>query len=293
MNKKNILAVITLALSVISVGFFWSERDSELPPISAREAVKEYLIDKNHQIRLEETSIARTIQLPKPVDAKGGMTDQGSAESDDLNAEEVPDNELANDLSGDLPDHNMAEYFRYLQTDLGEGSTPSERTESIREHLLATLPREKAGELIELYQKFTEFETDAISKADEWSMPESADETLALIEAMQKYQQEYFGEAAADLLFGAEMKVMEYNARRAIILNDSVAPGQEKEQLLDQLGTDMWGKEAYQAMSSHKDPYDILDEKLLIYRNELAAVDPATREEEISKLRATYLPPGY
>ena len=48
--------------------------------------------------------------------------------------------------------------------------------------------------------------------------------------------------------------------------------GRRREQLLDQLGTDMWGKEAYQAMSSHKDPEDILDEKLLIYRNELVAV---------------------
>lgn len=285
MTKKKNFLISTLLFSVIGLSsFVYYYSGSEKQVISAQEAVKGYLIDKNQQIPLYETSIARNLSLPAKAETKIVIEDD-----EHNNAE----NEIAHDMSGELPTHNMADYFRFLQTELAQGNSPSERTESIREHLLSTLPSDKAGELIDLYEKFTNFEYDAVTKAEEWRMPESADETLELIAAMQQYQQEYFGADTANMLFGAEMKVMEYNARRAIILNDLYSAGTDKEQLLDRLGIDMWGEEAYRAMNESKDPYDILDEKLLVYGNELAAVDPDTRQEEIRKLREIYLPPGY
>lgn len=281
MNKKNILVVLVLVSLVSGLGFYYSGAGSEREPISAQGAVKNYLIDQNRRIGVEETSIGRGIVLPSETG--------GHSSSPDENPEEL----IANEQSGGLPEHNLADYFRYLQTNIGEGNSPSEHSEAIREHLLATLSPEKAGELIELYEKFTNFEKDVVTRAEEWSMPESADETLDLIGKMQAYQQEYFGQDTADSLFGAEMKVMEYNARRAIIINDSQASGSEKEHLLYQLGAGMWGEQAYQEMNKQKDPYDILDEKLLIYGNELAAVDPDTRVREIQKMRDEILPPGY
>lgn len=281
MNKKNILIVLALVISVSGLGFFFSGAGSEREPISAQGAVKNYLIDQNRRIGVEETSIARGLNLPSETGEHSSSPDENS------------EGLIANDQSGGLPEHNLADYFRYLQTNIGEGNTPSEHTEAIREHLLATLSPEKAGEMIDLYEKFTNFERDAVARAEEWDMPESADETLDLIGKMHAYQQEYFGQETADSLFGAEMKVMEYNARRAIIINDTQTSGLEKEHLLDQLGAGMWGEEAYREMNKQKDPYDILDEKLLIYGNELAAVDPDTREQEIAILREKYLPPGY
>ncbi len=278
MNKKNILIVSIFALAILGLGFFFSVPENERHAISAQEAVNDYLIDKNQQISLHETSIARTLSLPE-TNANNHLSD---------------DQEISTEEQGEeLPAHNLADYFRFLQTELAQGASPSERTESIREHLLSVLPSDKAGELIDLYEKFTNFEQDAVTKAKEWRMPESADETLELIGAMQQYQQEYFGIDMANRLFGAEMKVMEYNARRAIIINDLYSTGSDKEQLLDRLGKDMWGEEAYQALNNTKDPYDILDEKLLIYRNELASVDPETRQQEINKLREIYLPQGW
>lgn len=259
---------------------FFSSTDKQ--PITAQEAVKDYLIDQHQQIQLQETSIAKNLSLPLPLN-KNISDDQSS--TTETSSEEAQIEEL--------PEHNLAEYFRFLQTELAQGNSPSERTESIREHLLSSLSNKKAGELIDLYEKFTNFEQDAATKAKEWEMPENADDTLTLIGAMQQYQQEYFGTEVATQLFGAEMKVMEYNARRAIIINDPYESGSEKEQLLERLGIDMWGEESYQELNAQKDPYDILDEKLLVFRNELAALDTDTRQEEIKRLRHQYLPPGW
>jgi len=286
MNKKNILIVLTLAISVSGLGFFFSESFSKREPISAQDAVKNYLIDQNRRIGVEETSIAIGLNLPSKT---GEQSSNQAPSNSDENAEGL----IANDQSGGLPEHNLADYFRYLQTNIGEGRSPSEHTEAIQEHLLSTLSPETAGELIDLYEKFTNFERDAVTRAEEWDMPESADETLGLIGNMQAYQQEYFGPEMADSLFGAEMKVMEYNARRAIIINDSQVSASEKERLLDQLGAGMWGEEAYREMNKNKDPYDILDEKLLVYGHELAALDPDTRKQEIQNMRDEILPKGY
>ncbi len=282
MTRKSILIAAAIALSLGGLGFFFSDTGSERPAISAQDAVKNYLTDPHPQTRLEQTSQAEKVAPPSK--------DSGS----EKRADDIPQEEqIANEHSAGMPEHNLAEYFRYLQTQISEGNSPAERTESIRHHLLETLPRDKAEELIELYEKFTNFERDAVTRAEEWNMPESAEETLELIGKMQAYQEEYFGQEAAKSIFGAEMKTMEYDARKAIILNDRNVSGQEKEQLLEQLGRDMWGAEIYREMNANKDPYDILDEKLIIYRDDLAALDPDTRADEIAKLRAKYLPPGY
>ncbi|MBF0117195.1 MAG: hypothetical protein HQK79_00035 [Desulfobacterales bacterium] len=288
-NKKNILVFVALATfvsglyffvvitaSIIGFSLFLPGSQQETPVIEAKNYVAHYLIDKKQQIRLAETSLSKGYK--SPVNAKL---------KDDITAK------LKDDITGDVINHNMAEYFRFLQTNIGVATSRNEKTEEIQQHLLSILPKNKAEELFELYEKFTRFEEDAAQKAKEWNMPENADETLELIANMQKYQQEYFGEEIADLLFGGEMKVMEYNARRAGIINDRTTPGLQKEKLLEQLTIDMWGKEAQQAMNENKDPYDILDEKLLVYADDLAAMDPATREENIKEFRATYLPPGY
>lgn len=292
MNNKRTLTVLALVVSLSGLGSLFLVTGSEPQPVPAQAAVQNYLIDNNQQIRIDETSLGRGISLPVQVDVKSGNPIEDDAQEEAI-IDDEPIGVIASDLSGELPDHNLSDFFRYLQTDVSEGNSPNERTHSIREYLFSTLPRDKAEELIDLYDKFTTFERDVVSKAEnEWRMPESAGETLELIEAMQQYQQDYFGEQAADLLFGAEMKVMEYKARRAIILNDPYITGPEKEQLLDQLGTDMWGESAYQAMNANKHPHEILDEKLMVYRNELAALDQATRAEEIQKLRDMYLPPS-
>jgi hypothetical protein len=198
--------------------------------------------------------------------------------------------ELRGYIAGSLVNRGTADYFSFLQTHFNQGATFKENAELIHQHLISTLPPDKGEELFNLYIKFVKFEYAAAEKAQEWRMPESADETLELISKMQKYQQEYFGEKTADLLFGQDMKMMEYNARRAGILNDRSVSGMDKEKLLSQLNHDMYGPDG-DNIDKKKNPYNLFEEKLLVYKNDLDAMGPSEKEKRIRELREQYLPP--
>ncbi len=193
-------------------------------------------------------------------------------------------------IAGPLVHRGTTDYFRHLQTEFNAGATLRENTEAIRQHLLSILPPIEAEKLFALYQQFLDFELRVGEKTRGWTMPENPAQALALVEKMQKLQQQHFGEENADLLYGGELKGMEYTARRAGILNNQQTSGREKEAQLARLGTDMFGAEAAK-LDQHKSPYNLFEEKLLIYKSEIETLPPLERDSLIQSFRDKYLPP--
>jgi hypothetical protein len=222
-----------------------------------------YIVDPRNQIALKDTGLNEQRDDPQ-------MLNKSYAASE-------------------LVNRGTVDYFRYLQTEFQAGATLQANTEAIRQHLFSTLQPEDAEKLFALYKKFVDFEYSIGDKAKDWKMPESPKETLELIGKMQKHQQQTFGEETADLLFGGELKTMEYTARKSGILNDKVAGGAEKEALLNKLTQDMFGISG-DKLDATKNPYNLFEEKLLLYKNDLDKLEPPEAEKLIKQFRVKYLP---
>lgn len=232
-------------------------------PATLNDYLSSYIVDKHQNIPLKHTRLGEgpSEAAPAPLDhAAAGLVNRGTAD-----------------------------YFRYLQTQFHTGATLHANTEAIRQHLMETLPKADADRLFGLYEKFLNFELTISAKTQNWEMPQNPSEALALITKMQKLQQETFGVEDADMLFGGELKGMEYTARRSAIFNDHVAGGVEKEALLKKLATDMFGAEGAK-IDEKKNPYNLFEEKLLVYKNDLDKLEPPEQEKLIQGLRAKYLP---
>lgn len=223
-----------------------------------------YIVDKPGRISVQATGL-------------GGTADAAQASLQDY-------------IAGPLVHRGTADYFRQLQTEVTAGAGLRENTEAIRQHLLSILPRNEADKLFALYQQFLDFELSVGEKTRGWTMPENPAQSLALIKQMQKLQQQHFGEENADLLYGGELKGMEYTARRAGILNNQQTSGKEKEAQLARLGSDMFGAEAAK-LDQHKSPYNLFEDKLLIYKTEIETLPPLERDRLIQSFRDKYLPP--
>jgi lipase chaperone LimK len=90
-----------------------------------------------------------------------------------------------------------------------------------------------------------------------------------------------FGKEIADIIFGPSEKAEEYSIRRNMILGDNNIYGLEKERKLSILNDVMWGSEMM-PFDENLTPYVRYQEKLLIYNNDLAALQT---EEEKETLR--------
>lgn len=282
MRNKWILIVIVLVTAVIAAYLMGSGDDSGLTLDSAntRLASKGSILSADSQIRADSYVTDYIVDKQNQIPFKDTH----------LN-EQRPDTEagLSESIAIGTVNRDTVDYFRFLQTHFNEGSSLQENTALIHQHLLTTLPRDKGEELFALYQKFVDFEFSVGEKTKGWKMPESANETLELIKKMQQLQQQHFGVETADLLFGGELKTMEYTARRSGILNDQSTPGAAKEALLNKLAVNMFGTDA-DKLDAQKNPYNLFEEKLLIYKNDLDKLGPTEREKMINDLRARYLP---
>ncbi len=240
-----------------------SDRPGATHLSSAERYLSSYIVDKNRQIPFKDTGLNASQADPEQRSKEYGATS--------------------------LVNRGTAEYFRFLQTQFHTGATLAENTAAIRQHLFSSLPADDAEKLFTLYKKFVDFEFSLGEKTKGWAMPASADEALALIKQMQQLQRQEFGEENADLLFGGELKSTEYTARRSGILNDRVASGAEKEAMLTKLATDMFGPESDQ-LDAKKNPYNLFEEKMLVYKYDLEKMEPLERDKTIKALREKYLP---
>ena len=279
-RKISVVVVFALAIAWLGTSFFEDSNGSgqalKAPDqarsgwhdspfqTSAEHYLSGYIVDKNRQISLKDTGLSES---------------------------PVVQEQLNDYIATSLVNRGTADHFRFLQTQFHTGMTLRENTEAIHQHLLSTLPKDEAEKLFELYQKFLDFELTVGDKTKGWKMPEGPGEALALIANMQQLQQRHFGEEHADLLFGGELKSLEYTARRSGILNDQVALGIEKEALLKKLAIDMFGAEGAK-LDDKKNPYNLFEEKLLVYKYDLEKLEPLERNSLIKALRDKYLPPS-
>lgn len=282
MRTRKILAATIVVLAFVGLWAIYSDVADEAPadsvaaldtagsdglaaagPTTLQDYLSSYVIDKNNRIPIQDTSLNEQRAEPQALQKEYAATQ--------------------------LVNRATADYFRYLQTHFDMGSSLQANTEAIRQHLFATLPKDDAEKLFALYQQFVDFELSIGEKTKGWTMPESPKEALELIAKMQKLQQQTFGEENADLLFGGELKTMEYTARRSGILNDRVASGLEKEALLNTLTKDMFGISG-DKLDAKKNPYNLFEEKLLVYKNDLDKLDPLEQEKLIKEFRVKYLP---
>lgn len=182
-------------------------------------------------------------------------------------------------------------YFKSLQMHFQEEKTQEEHLSAIYQYLLSVFPREKADMLFALYRKFIQYEIDITTEYQGKKSPSSVEDILATLGEIQNYRRSYFGEEAADAMFGAEVKNQEYLIKKGDIINNSGLHGNEKEERIRALSQDFWGNEAAEAATYEYNSSVKCDEKMAIYKKDLDEMTPEQRQLEIRHIREDFFPP--
>ncbi len=181
----------------------------------------------------------------------------------------------------------MLKYFRHLHRYFRKSKNLDEHLEKVLQHLSKLLSPEEAKKLWSLYRNYLECEIELEKEIAQWDQPRTAEEVLEMLARTQEFRRKYLGVDVADALYGAEVKSREYILRRAAITKEKEMYGDEKEQLIEQLNSDMWGDEA-EMMEAKPKPYHRYQQKIDLYRNDLAEMGEDEKKETIQTFRRTF-----
>ncbi|MDQ5984566.1 MAG: Lipase chaperone [Syntrophus sp. SKADARSKE-3] len=180
---------------------------------------------------------------------------------------------------------NTLRFFNIIETRFLNHNFESEDQyfAAVKIYLSLFFSEKQASEFLEFYKNYMQYIRELESRRKSWMEypPETMEQNLKYIEKLQEFRRQYFGKETADLLFGVEVKGMEYPLRRELIIRNHNLYGQEKEKLLNELNTAAWGEEAPRAEDIKLDlqKYRV---KLDIYKRDL---DEMTEEQKIAKIR--------
>jgi hypothetical protein len=171
--------------------------------------------------------------------------------------------------------------YRFSSEDSSLGSHYDE----IYEYLTAHLDVVKAGEVLDLYREFTEYEISLVSKIPVWAQtpPYDTASALALLETIHQDRVYFFGEERADALYGDDTRWQMYYLARHEILNDEQAFGREKTARIEALKRHIWGKDV--EVSETKTPLEQYDDMRLIYKKDLENMSPSEQEDALRRFR--------
>ncbi|MCP4132995.1 MAG: lipase chaperone [bacterium] len=255
MDKKKIIALVILVVLVIIVY-----------KLASRDSKGGYIYDSDSNITLKDAMLSHKR----------------------YNLDEKDTKEL---FSKDIINPYTLKFLKSLQSKFKEGSNFEDYFEQIREYLYTLMPAEEADKLLALYKKFVKYELDVTKKIQSWGKAENAEDAIYQLKKLREYQREFFGKDIAEALFGADIKAREYPIRRNSITKNADMSGAEKEELLEELNSDMWGDEAEQAeqVGANRKPYDKYKEKLDIYQKDLNEAGSSEEKSAlIGKFREEY-----
>ena len=194
----------------------------------------------------------------------------------DFNKQKVKDQ-----FSSAVVNHDTLNFFQYMDDLFKDSKDLADNMEKARKYLYSVLPSQKAGEMLDLYKTYLNYQIDLQPKLKEFVKAGSPDESLANLSRLQELRRAVFGKEIADIIFGPSEKAEEYSIRRNVILGADNIYGLEKERKLSILNDVMWGSEMM-PFDENLTPYVRYQEKLLIYNNDLATLQT---EEEKETLR--------
>ncbi len=182
----------------------------------------------------------------------------------DFNAQKVK-----SEFSGGVVNRDTLVFFRFLDNLLKNAKDIPDSLEQARQYLLSVLPSDRAGQMLELYKKYVNYQVGLHQKFRGVMKTGRPDEELVNFEKMKAERRAVFGREDADVIFGASEKAEEYAIRRKMILSDDMLYGLEKERRLRMLHEAMWGDDVM-PFDINMSPYSRYQEKLITYSRDLA-----------------------
>lgn len=206
---------------------------------------------------------------------------------------EFTDQDIRESFSKDIVNRDTINFFKSLQTRFSQSTDFESHYSEVCNYIRSKYPDGgKAERLCALYRKFTEYEVDLEDQLNSDGPPETAADALEFLKKQQDYRREYFGEEAADELYGAEVKAQEYSIRRSAIVKDTDLYGDAKMQMIKDLNREMWGDESDMLEQSTilNEPFNKYQESLAIYEKDMSEMNPAEKEEFIRKKQGDFFP---
>jgi len=177
-------------------------------------------------------------------------------------------------------DNHTLKFFQKLLTMFNDSTDIDEYMENVTNYLSTQFSDETAQALFEIFKKKFQCNMELETKLDEWGVPGSYEENLGLLAKVHEFRQAYLGKDIADALYGKEVKNNEYHIRREQIIRDKIMSGPEKEEQIQALNREMW-EDSADTLENNLNPYQRYQEKLLIYKTDLARM---SQEEEKTEL---------
>lgn len=174
-------------------------------------------------------------------------------------------------------------------------STPAEdRPTALESYLRGLMEQKRAEEMSALYEQYCSCEKRLLLESQQWLdfnlFSVSYADKLAFLRKAQDCRRRCYGESRADTLFGAAVKAREYDIRKMAIIYDKNLRGAGKEKRLDALKREMWGADAG-TIEVFKKAFNRYQEKLVIYRKDLAEETEEKRRAMISSFRSEFFSP--
>lgn len=185
--------------------------------------------------------------------------------------------------------HQTVKFFKFLQTKFKEFKTIEEHLEAVKLYLYSIMPQEDADKLFAIYKKYVEYENDLMNLMKKWRYPQSAEDALAYMDKIRDFRRESFGKEVADVMFGPEFKMKEYQIRRKTVIDDKNLYAKDKQDQLKKINQDMWGVDT-DGSDSIARPYDKYQERLQIYSKDMSELSPDKRTDMDKKFREEIFP---
>ena len=150
-------------------------------------------------------------------------------------------------FSKDVLNKYSLAYIKFLQKKFFNSITMKEHLDDVLNYLLRTMPRDKAEGVFKLYKKYLNYQSDSVKEFKSNIKPQNHRDALGHLARLQKYRRNFFGSNTADVLFGLDLKITEFNIRKHNIIDDDNLYGAEKEKKLKELSSNLWSDENFSA----------------------------------------------
>jgi len=216
--------------------------------VEKKRVFPDHIIDKSYQAKLQDSEL-------------------------DYRQENFGNKKIREDFSSDIVNEHTLNFFLFLDDICKSSVDLADNLEKARQYLYSVLPPETADKMLKLYEIYLNYQIGLQDKMKELGM---TTDLLDNLSKLQDYRRAVFGKENADIIFGASVEAQEYAIRRnAIVYEDNLYAAQ-KEQLLKELNSDMWGDEL--TADADVPAYTRYQEKLQFYKKDMAEL--RTEEEK-------------
>lgn len=242
MKNKKIIALAVGAVMILILMIVLLYR------VEKKKSLQGHIIDKGYQAKLQDSEL-------------------------DYRRENFRNETVKENFSSDIVNEHTLNFFLYLDEICQSAVDLADNLEKARQYLYSVLPPETAGKMLKLYEIYLNYQIGLQDKMKELGM---TIDLLDNLSKLQDYRRAVFGKENADIIFGASVEVQEYAIKRGAIVYEDNLYAAQKEQLLKELNSDMWGDEL--TADADVPAYTRYQEKLQFYKKDIAEL--RTEEEK-------------